>query len=227
MEVSSQSPQNPALSGSPQGVSASKGTTAVASDFETFIKMLTVQMQNQDPLNPVEASDFAVQLATFSTVEQQVKTNQLLTTLGSQIGALSVAQLTGWIGMEARAEMPVNFDGAPVTLTTRGATLADRAELVVRNSAGNVVQRQSVDPRKTQIEWAGVGDSGAPLPSGRYNVTVESFSLNEVIATHPVEVHAKIVEARNDNGAPVLVMDSGQEVASSSILGLRAPSNGG
>ena len=41
-------------------------------DFETFLKMLTTQIRNQDPLNPMEGSEFAVQLATFSGVEQQV-----------------------------------------------------------------------------------------------------------------------------------------------------------
>jgi flagellar basal-body rod modification protein FlgD len=50
----------------------------ISSDFETFLKMLTVQMQNQDPLNPVDSSDYATQLATFSGVEQQVQTNDLL-----------------------------------------------------------------------------------------------------------------------------------------------------
>lgn len=223
MEVSAQSPQSSTLAPAQPGQVGGQGTTALASDFETFIKMLTVQMQNQDPLNPVEATDFAVQLATFSTVEQQVQTNQLLTTLGSQLGALSVAQLTGWIGMSARAEMPVHFDGAPVTLTTKGSSLADRAELVVRNAAGAEVQRQVIDPARGEFEWVGVSDSGSPLPSGQYSITVESFSRNEVIATNPVEVHAKIIEARNENGTPVLVMDSGQEVGSANILGLRAP----
>ena len=54
-----------------------QGTTkpVLSSDFETFLKMLTVQLENQDPLNPVDSADYAVQLATFSGVEQQVQTN--------------------------------------------------------------------------------------------------------------------------------------------------------
>ena len=54
---------------------APSSNSALSSDFETFLKMLTVQMENQDPLNPVDSADFAVQLATFSSVEQQVLTN--------------------------------------------------------------------------------------------------------------------------------------------------------
>jgi flagellar basal-body rod modification protein FlgD len=82
----------------------------LSSDFETFLKMLTTQMESQDPLNPMDSAEFATQLATFSSVEQQVMTNDLLTGLNDQIGALGMAQLSGWIGMEARAEMPVAYD---------------------------------------------------------------------------------------------------------------------
>ena len=56
---------------------SSTSTGGISSDFNTFLRMLTVQMQNQDPLNPIDSADYAVQLATFSGVEQQVRTNQL------------------------------------------------------------------------------------------------------------------------------------------------------
>ena len=82
----------------------------INSDFETFLKMLTTQLKNQDPLNPIESSDFAVQLATFSSVEQQVMTNDLLTGLSGQMGQMGMAQLASWVGMEERAPMPAQFD---------------------------------------------------------------------------------------------------------------------
>ncbi len=212
----------------PSGAAASKAAgsppaPALSSDFETFLKMLTAQMRNQDPLNPVESADFAVQLATFSTVEQQVRTNSLLETLGDRVGALGMAQLSGWVGMDARAEMPVAFDGAPVTLTLAPAPLADAAQLVVRDSAGNVVHRGDVAADAGQVQWAGVGTSGAPLPSGRYDISVESFAAGESLGETPVQVHGRIVEARNDAGAITLVMASGQEVGADDILGLRLP----
>ncbi len=53
------------LNANPKNESSSN----ISADFETFLKMLTVQMQNQDPLNPVDSSDYATQLATFSGVE--------------------------------------------------------------------------------------------------------------------------------------------------------------
>ena len=98
MEIA-QSPQ----SGSSFRAAASAGApTMISSDFQTFLRMMTAQMQNQDPLNPMEASDFAVQLATFSGVEQQVRSNDLLAGLSDQMSLMGVSQLAGWVGMEAR-----------------------------------------------------------------------------------------------------------------------------
>ncbi len=198
---------------------------AISSDFETFIKMLTTQMQNQDPLNPIESADFAVQLATFSTVEQQVKTNDLLTSLADRIGGLGVAQLSGWVGMTARATMPVAFDGAPVTLTANAAPQADNAELVVRNSAGDIVLRQAAPAEGGTLVWAGVDTTGAPLPTGTYDLAFESYKGDELLSATPVEVHGRIVEARNDGGQTILVMAGGQEVPADAILGLRESSS--
>lgn len=199
------------------------GAGVLSSDFETFLKMLTTQMQNQDPLNPVDSADFAVQLATFSTVEQQVRTNDLLTSLGDRMGALNVAQLSGWVGMEARAIMPVKFDGAPVSMSADIETAADAAQLVVTNAQGIVVQRQDLALGSSNIEWTGQDVAGIALPSGVYKVAVESFSRNDLIASHPVEVHSRIIEARNENGQPVLYMENGQQVPASLVLGLRQP----
>lgn len=194
---------------------------AISSDFETFIKMLTTQMQNQDPLNPIESADFAVQLATFSTVEQQVKTNDLLTSLADQIGGLGVAQLSGWVGMTARAHMPVAFNGAPVELTVEAAPFSDRAELVVRNEAGDLVLRQPAPAEGGTLLWAGVDESGAPLPAGTYSLSLDSYKDGELVASNPAEVHDRIVEAKNVGGQTILVMAGGQEVPADAVLGLR------
>ncbi len=204
---------------------ASENGSALSSDFETFIKMLTVQMQNQDPLNPIDSADFAVQLATFSTVEQQVQTNVLLADLGNQIGALSVAQLSGWVGMDARVDMTVEFVDDPVTLTLRNSDFADSAQLVVHNAQGNEIQRLDVPLEDGDYIWTGTDSLGDPLPAGTYIITTESFSQGELIAANPVEVHGRIVEARNDNGLPVLVLEGGQQVGAGQILGLRESSN--
>jgi len=219
MEISPTTPPltNPTSAQPPQP--AQKGP-ALSSDFETFLVMLTTQLKNQDPLNPIESADFAVQLATFSSVEQQVKTNDLLTNLGNQFGSFGVAQLSGWIGLDARAQVPVVFDGAPVAFDIKVATQADRAELVVRDAQGALVQRSAVPPVSGEVQWAGVDQTGAPLAPGSYAISVESFTGNDLIATNPVETQSRIIEARSENGQTILILKNGQQVSASDILGL-------
>lgn len=79
-----------AATSAPPAASGARGQ--ISSDFQTFLKMLTAQIQNQDPLNPTPSDEFAVQLATFSSVEQQVRTNDLLVALGAQFGSMGMAQ---------------------------------------------------------------------------------------------------------------------------------------
>ena len=71
-----------------QTQTAASDKDVVNSDYLTFLKMLTAQVKNQDPLDPMSSDDFSAQLATFSGVEQQVKTNDLLEALGAQVGAM-------------------------------------------------------------------------------------------------------------------------------------------
>lgn len=86
-------------------------TAAVlSSDFETLLQMLTAQARYQDPLEPMDSSEYAAQLAQFSMVEQQVQSNELLQSLGDQLGQSNIAQMASWIGMEARTTAPVQFD---------------------------------------------------------------------------------------------------------------------
>ena len=216
-------PTSGGTTGTSGTASAATAKPALSSDFETFLKMLTAQMRNQDPLNPVESADFAVQLATFSNVEQQVRTNQLLESLGDRMGAVGMAQLSGWVGMEARAQVPVQFNGTPVPLTLTPDKLADAAQLVVSDANGTEVQRIDVAPQNGPVLWAGVDARGVPLPDGRYTVEVASFTKGQHVSDSPVDVHGKIVEARNAGGEITLVMEGGQQVAADKILSLRAP----
>lgn len=213
-----------ASGGSPASAVAQAGTT-LNSDFETFLKMLTAQMKNQDPLNPVDSTEFASQLAAFSTVEQQVMTNDLLTGLGQQLGVLGIGQLQGWVGMTARAEMPVVFDGSPVSLTYSARPGADLAQMIVRDSSGGIVQQQDVPVAGGDFVWTGRDEDNTLVPAGTYSITVDSFKGEEILGSTPVQSQARIVEAQLSGGSTVLVMEGGQRVTAGNILGLRDPAS--
>jgi flagellar basal-body rod modification protein FlgD len=205
---------------------APANTTApskITSDFDTFLRMLTVQMQNQDPLNPIDSADYAVQLATFSGVEQQVRTNQLLADLQGRFQQLGLAEMASWIGKEARTAAPVAYQGTPVTLSPSPVPGANRAVLAVRDSAGNLVSREEIPVSAQPYQWLGAGVDGSPLPNGVYSIALESLDGETLIASRPVEHYARVVEARGGTAGTTLVLESGAEVAATSVTALRSP----
>jgi len=220
MEISS---ATPAISGASatDTTDASGAASTITSDFETFLVMLTAQLKNQDPLNPIDSTDYATQLATFSGVEQQVKTNDLLESLAAQMGTMSMSQLSGWVGMEARVAAPVYFDGAPITVIPVAATTADAAYLVARDESGTEVQRSQIDLSGGPVTWGGVDAQGEPLAEGVYSLSVVSMSDGAVISDQIAAAYSKITEARNDNGNIFLVLESGSEIAASQVTVLR------
>ena len=202
---------------------ATGSATKISSDFNTFLKMLTVQMQNQDPLNPIDSTDYAVQLATFSGVEQQVRTNQLLADMQGKFQQMGMAEMASWIGKEARSSAPVLYDGAPVTLSPKPAVGANRAVLVVKDAQGTLVSREEIPVSTQPYQWLGAGVDGSPLPPGVYSIALESLNGDTVITTGSVEHYARVIEARGGTDGTKLVLEGGIEVPTSSITALREP----
>jgi flagellar basal-body rod modification protein FlgD len=197
-------------------------TNALSSDFETFLRMLTVQMKNQDPLNPIESSDFAVQLATFSGVEQQVRTNELLTKLSDGFGATGLSNLAGWIGKEVRTSGDANFAGAPLTLYPGpGFGNAEAGFLVVRDSSGLPIARYPMQGGGEPVMWAGAGPDGTPLPNGLYRFEVEVMDGEYVARTVPVEHYTRVNEVRTSASGPVLVTEGGATIPAAAVSGVR------
>lgn len=211
------SPTSGASAPSPQA------TAVLSSDFETFLQMLTAQAKYQDPLDPIDSSEYAAQLAQFSMVEQQVKSNDLLTALTAQLGANNMAQMSDWIGMEARTTAAVQFDGAPLTISPTPAAVADNVQLVVYDAAGAEVQRLTIPNSTEPVHWAGVTSGGAPYPPGLYRFEVESRVQGELVLSEPAATYGKITEAQIHSGQTLLVLEGGSTVAADTVTGLRSP----
>ena len=195
--------------------------SVISSDFDTFLKMLTVQMENQDPLNPTDSTEYAQQLATFSGVEQQVLTNDLLTSLMVQMNTTGMAQMADWVGKDARAATPAYFNGSPVTLAPNPAAIADKVELVVFNEDGEEVQRMEIPKSAEPLEWAGTAADGTPFPPGIYQFQIESSSNGEVILSEMSDVYSKVEEVRSEGGESILILEGGVAVLATSVSALR------
>jgi flagellar basal-body rod modification protein FlgD len=195
----------------------------ISSDFETFLKMLTTQMENQDPLNPLNSTDFAVQLATFSGVEQQVQTNDLLRSFTSQLGLWGMSNLAGWIGREVRAAVPAAFAGAPVTLETAPDPAAARAELMVVGPDGTLADRFDIPKTGGEVSWTGVVE-GETLPPGTYEFSVASYDAEGRIMSESVpQRFAPVAEVRVEDGAPMLVLTGGIALRPEEVTAVRSP----
>lgn len=223
MDAAASNPATNTTSTRPATTTVSEGKGSINSDFETFLKMLTAQIQNQDPLSPMPSEEFAVQLATFSSVEQQVQTNDLLKAMSGQFSAMGMAQFASWVGMEGRTAAPVFFQGDPITLSPNPASGADRTELVVRDADGNEIERRVIPVSTDPIEWTGVSDTGNPYLTGVYSFELVSFQSGVPINSSTVEAYSKITEVRGEDGGTVLVLEGGTEVPAGKITALRQP----
>lgn len=191
-------------------------------DFQTFLKMLTTQIKNQDPLNPMEGSDFAVQLATFSGVEQQVKTNQLLEQLaGAQANGLS--SMTGWIGKDIRTVAPIGFDGTPVTLDIQPETAANNVTLVTLDARGKEVMREQIDSSAGELEWTGLRSDGTSLPAGIYSFKLISAKGKEILKTSAVGAYARVQGVESAADGIRLTLPGGANAYENQVTALRDP----
>ncbi len=220
-QITATQPTPPAPSAS--GATASD-KAALSSDFETFLRMLTVQVQNQDPLNPVDSTDYATQLATFSSVEQQVLTNDLLRAMSTALGGDALQETSGWIGMEALARAPVWFDRqTPIAMRPEYAPGAESATLVVRDADGAVIQRIAVTPGQDALLWGGGDDNGEVLPAGVYRFEIESYDSDGLIDTRAAPTYNRITEVRREGDDVLVRLSDGTELPKSLVTGLRAP----
>ncbi|QDY70166.1 flagellar hook capping FlgD N-terminal domain-containing protein [Qingshengfaniella alkalisoli] len=218
MEIST-NPTSPIMANS---VTARTSDGKISSDFETFLVMLTAQMENQDPLNPVDSSDYAVQLATFSSVEQQVMTNDLLKEMIGASGSDNLAQMSDWVGMDARLSGLAEFAGGPVELYFDVPTAATKSEIVLTDKDGNDVRKIDVTGRKSPLTWDGLTNTGALADTGAYTAMLVRYGADgNVTGAINVDSYATVSEVRNSGGATEIMTQTGAVISTESIVALR------
>jgi flagellar basal-body rod modification protein FlgD len=146
------------------------GSGMLASNFQTFLTLLTSQLKNQDPLSPVDSNQFTAQLTQMAGVEQQLLTNDLLTSLLASQGANSLGGASTYIGKDATAVWAATkFADGKATWSYELATNAASAKLQVLDSSGKVVWEGDA-PDKTSgvhdFSWDGVTKTGANAQDG-------------------------------------------------------------
>ena len=207
----------------------SGGASAISADFDTFLQLLTTQLRSQDPLKPVASTEFVAQLASFSTVEQQARTNKLLEQLVAGLGPeTGLSGLVSWIGMDVAAPGPASWDGAgTVSYMIEPPENADTAELTIYNDFGSPVARLQADPTARQVTWNGITSSGEPAPPGAYTASVAYSTDGAPTTTRDALTFSRVREIRTQDGGPVLLLANGAQVSPADVAVVRTNDQGG
>ena len=200
-----------------------KGPSKTSSDFDTFLKLLTAQIRNQDPLEPADATAYTAQLATFSNVEQAVQTNTLLSEMIGKLDSQQATSAAGYIGMEVRHSGAVGHTGGQTALYTAVNGVADRAELVVTDMRGREVARHPVDPKAEVLGWPADGRGGS-VPDGSYDIRIESWAGDRALDPTPVAHYARVDEAVMGKAGTELLLRGGVRLPIGALESIRGPS---
>lgn len=188
---------------------------ALASDFETFLRLLTAQLSNQDPLKPMESTEFVSQLASFSAVEQQTRTNKLLEQMVTGFLQDDGAALADWVGREIGVAGAHRFDGVTgIDLHLTPEPRADSARLDIYDTFGALVASQSVDPTSRETVWAGLLPDGTTAPVGDYRAEINYFRQGSPVSRQDALVSGLVTEIRfGGQQGPELVLEDGTRIS--------------
>ncbi len=170
----------------------------IAGNFQSFLLLLTTQLQNQNPLDPLDTNQFTQQLVEFAGVQQQLNTNNSLATLVSLQQTTQSTQALGFVGKTAVV------NGSTAQLINNSATwelsipAASTVNITIASSTGQAVFTGSYNVSAGNSQpfvWNGVGSDGTQLPVGNYTMTAtakDAANNNVAISTQVVGVVSSV-----------------------------------
>ncbi len=197
-------PTSPTATAATGAGSSGKALGSLAGNFNDFLKLLMVQLQNQDPSSPMDTNQFTSQLVQYSSVEQQINMNSNLTKLlgATQDGAL--LQGSSMVGQDVALSgdmVPLQGGSARVRFTAAKAGLVN---IDVQNEAGTTVRRVEVAAQAgaNEFTWDGMDQTGRGKPDGAYHVAVHGADG----APLAVEPHGRVTGVQRSGGALTVML---------------------
>ena len=184
--------------------------TTMAQNFDAFLLLLTTQLKNQSPLEPLDTNQFTQQLVQFASVEQQLKSNDTLNALLTSTRASANSTAASFVGMEVTA------DGTTSRLTNgRAAWVLNaarnaQADITVRDSQGNIVAAQikNLAAGPQSYEWDGRTTTGTRAPDGEYTISVTARDAAGQGVSVKTEISGKVTAVDMSGDVPVLLINS-------------------
>jgi flagellar basal-body rod modification protein FlgD len=199
--------------------------SSTSQDFDRFLKLLTAQMKYQDPMSPTDPTQFVAQLAQFSQVEQQTKSNTLLQSILEQVsGAGSLSQNAALIGKSVQTTvtaltLPSSGNAAAVSVSVPTTSSLKNLRVEVLDSSGNVLRSLPAAKGDGNFTFDGRDSHGNRVPAGNYGVRVVGEDANNLRqSAGTISSAGKITEVRRDSsGSFVLALENGNTVSLSNI----------
>jgi flagellar basal-body rod modification protein FlgD len=206
-------------SGSSAAATSALASSQIAGNFQSFLTLLTTQLQNQNPLDPLDTNQFTQQLVEFAGVQQQLNTNDSLATLVSLQQTAQSTQALGFVGKTAVVS------GSTAALTDSTATwqlsvpTASTVNITIASSTGQNVFSGSyaVNAGNNQpFTWNGQGSDGTQLPDGNYTLTATGKNASGATVAITTAVEG-VVNSVDLTQSPPLLSIGGQTYTVSQI----------
>lgn len=207
--LAGQSPSTTALDPSAGKSGTAAGKTSLNSSRDTFLKLLTAQLKNQDPLSPMDTNSFTQQLVQMNGVEQQLLTNDLLQTLVTQGSSGRNLNAVGLIGKEITAQ------SADATLKSGAAkwtyeldSTAKRGSLEIYDAKGKLVATKDLklDAGQHDLEWDGKNTAGDVQADGVYTLKIKAYGADDKLIASRSYVTAQATALENDADGTLIRM---------------------
>lgn len=213
---------NPALLDSANAANQSTSNSSLSElgdDYTKFLTLLTAQISNQDPLAPVDSTQFVAQLAQLSQVEQAVQTNAKLETLTSQVAGLMNLGGTDLLGREVSISSNVlELENGSVNSTFSLSDGAVDVTALITDPLGRVVRTlgglSTTPSQETPLDWDGKNDFGTAMLEGKYTVEIIALDQGGAQVQSEVSRSAVVQEVLFQEGE-ILFGVSGGEIVSS------------
>ncbi|MFP6686349.1 MAG: flagellar hook assembly protein FlgD, partial [Polyangiaceae bacterium] len=201
-------------------------TNGGAVDKEAFLKLLVAQLQHQDPLSPMEGTEFISQLAEFSNVEQAIAQNKKMDLISMQLTGIASNEAIGLIGKEVTIRGDkIAFDGSqPTGFNTRLSKSANEVTVTIRDDRGNAVRTMELGPQKggtLKVPWDGTDDNGMPALPGTYSVEISARDASGSPVQTSQDVKGTVVGITFDKGYPEVILDSGARAPISDLISVQ------
>jgi flagellar basal-body rod modification protein FlgD len=195
--------------------SAAAGTQAAGSqaklneDLNSFLNLLITQLKHQDPLEPMDATEFTSQLVQFASVEQQIYQNANLEQLLNLQQTSQVASMVDYLGTTIEATgQQINLENGQAEFTYTMGSGASAGTIIIRNEAGLSVFSADANAEfgKHNFTWDGNSNGGEPMPDGTYTINVTATDRGGEILDVTQTVFGRVTGAGVDNGAVTMYM---------------------